>query len=295
MQTIFPIPASGHPSRGRPRTVGNRARLSPRRRRSDAGVSAAGVRSATTLDRSRRLPSGSIRPGLSAPGRPYRTSFMSGVPDTDQLGDQCGALLSLDLDGHLGRHAHAVARHLLSIDDPLAQADARTRRHGTDEANFVGAVVDAPAPPRNLEQRRRHPGNQRERKVTVGDRLAPGHLAPSSLDIHVDPLVVACGVGEPVDHRLIDRDPLRWAQLAPDMLEKLIRVLQREHRPLPWRSHLAPGGYHPRHLPRVAGAPLGFLKKRAGMMRSVSMLARSIGAATAVRLVKACISSLLML
>src|SRR5207249_1603147 len=185
-------------------------------------------------------------------GRPYRTSFMSGVPDTDQLGDQCGALLPLDLNGHLGRHAHAVARHFLSIDDPLAQADARTRRHGTDEANFVGAVVDAPAPPRNPEQRRRHPGNQRERKVAVGDRLAPGHLAPSSLDIHVDPLVVACGVGEPVDHRLIDRDPLRWAQLAPDMLEKLIRVLQREHRPLPWRSHLAPGGYHPRHLPRVA-------------------------------------------
>src|SRR3989454_11973380 len=93
----------------------------------------------------------------------------------------------------------------------------------------------------NLEQRRRHPGNQVERVVTVDDRLPPGHLAPSSLDIHVDPLVVARGVGEPVDHRLIDRDPLRWAQLAPDMLEKLIRVLQPEHGPLPWRSRLAPG------------------------------------------------------
>src|SRR3989441_3643920 len=257
MQTIFPIPASGHPSRGRPRTVGNRARLSPRRRRSDAGVSAAGVRSATTLDRSRRLPSGSIRPGLSAPGRPYRTSFMSGVPDTDQLGDQCGALLSLDLDGHLGRHAHAVARHFLSIDDPLAQADARTRRHGTDEANFVGAVIDAPAPPGNLEHRSRHPGDQRERELTVGDRLAPGHLAPSPLDIHVDPLVVARGVGELVDHRLIDRDPLRGTQLAPDVPEELIRVLQPEHGPLPWRSDLAPGGYHPRHLPRLAILELG--------------------------------------
>src|SRR2546430_1644054 len=44
--------------------------------------------------------------------------------------------------------------------------------------------------------------------------------------------------------------------------------------------------------PAYPGAPLGFTRKRAGMMRSVSMLGRSSGAATAVSLVKGSTSAL---
>src|SRR6266851_9386890 len=165
MQTILPRPASGQPSRGRPRTTGRRARLAPRRRRSVAGASAAGVTSLMTRDRSCSVPSASIAPGRSAPGRPYRTSFMSGVPhisqlcltplscasrlsgvpDADDLADERGALLPLDLDRHLGAHAHPVARHLFGAGDALAHADARARLNGGDEADLVRAVVDAPA------------------------------------------------------------------------------------------------------------------------------------------------------
>src|SRR2546426_12360603 len=114
-----------------------------------------------------------------------------GVPDTDELGDQRRTLLPLDLDGHLGRDANAVARHLVGAEDPLAQADARSRGHGADEANLVRAVVDAPAPPADLEQRGGHSRDQRQREISVSDRLTAGHLAPGPLDVHVNPLVVA--------------------------------------------------------------------------------------------------------
>src|SRR5882724_12576872 len=186
MQTILPMPASGQPRRGRPRTTGRRARLAARIFRRVAGASAAGVTSLITRPRSRSLPSASIAPGRSAPGRPYRTSFISGVPDADDLADQRGALLALDLDRHLGAHPHAVAGHFLGAGDALAHADARARLNGRDEADLVRAVVDAAAPLGDLEQRGGQPRNERQREVPVGDRLAPGHLALRPLDVHVD-------------------------------------------------------------------------------------------------------------
>src|SRR5947209_10575916 len=158
MQTILPRPASGQPSRGRPRTTGRRGRLAPRRRRSVAGASAAGVTSLMTRDRSCSVPSASIAPGRSAPGRPYRTSFMSGVPhisqarlfsgvpDADDLADERGALLPLDLDRHLGAHAHPAAGHLFVAADALAHADARARLNGGHEPDLVRAVPAAPPP-----------------------------------------------------------------------------------------------------------------------------------------------------
>src|SRR3989442_14599569 len=114
MQTILPMPASGQPRRGRPRTTGSRARLTERSFFSIAGASAAGVTSLITRPRSRSLPSASIAPERSAPGRPYRASFMSvashvcrapiavpdasRVPDADDLADQRGLVLPFDLD-----------------------------------------------------------------------------------------------------------------------------------------------------------------------------------------------------
>src|SRR5437773_5202740 len=143
MQTIFPMPASGQPRRGRPRTTGERERSRRRSCWSAAGASTSGVTSLMTRERSRSFPSASIAPGRSAPGRPYRMSFIGPplrilrVPHADDLADQRGLRLALDLDRHLGSHAHAVAGHFVGADDPLAHADAGARRHGADEPDFV--------------------------------------------------------------------------------------------------------------------------------------------------------------
>src|SRR5262245_2056846 len=166
MQTIFPMEASGQPRRGRPRTRGRRASLAARRRRRAAGASTAGVTSSMTRERSRSLPSPSITPGRSTPARPNRTSFMpglSGVADADDLADQGGLGLPLDLDTHLGADAHAVTGHLFGAGDALAHADSRAGLDRSDEANLVRSVVDAAAALLDLEQRGSHPRHERQR------------------------------------------------------------------------------------------------------------------------------------
>jgi hypothetical protein len=50
----------------------------------------------------------------------------------------------------------------------------------------------------------------------VGDRAAEGALRLRALDVHVDPLVVAGGVGELVDVLLGDLVPVAAAELAAD-------------------------------------------------------------------------------
>src|SRR6266478_5338467 len=193
MQTILPMPASGQPSRGRPRTTGSRARLTARSFLSIAGASAAGVTSLITRPRSWSFPLASIAPGRSAPGRPYRTSFISGplshacasrvsgVPDADDLADQRGLLMPFDLHRHLGADAHAVAGHLFGAGDALAHADARSGLDRRDEANLVRAIVDAAAPLGDLEQGRGHSRDQGQGQVAVGGKAPAGHLALRTL------------------------------------------------------------------------------------------------------------------
>src|SRR5207245_1911470 len=276
MQTIWPMPASGQPRRGRPRTTGSRARLTARSFLSIAGASAGGVTSLITRPRSWSFPSASIAPGRSAPGRPYRTSFMSvashvcrapitvpdasRVPDADDLADQRGLLMPFDLHRHLGADAHAVAGHLFGAGAALAHADARSGRARRDEANLVRAIVDAAAPLGDLEQGRGHSRDQGQGQVAVGDRLAAGHLALRTLDVDVDPLMISGRLGELVDHRLIDRDPVRRAELASDELQEILGILDFE------RGHLfllaikcSRGGHGPRHLRRVARLELANL------------------------------------
>src|SRR5262249_50069395 len=55
------------------------------------------------------------------------------------------------------------------------------------------------------------------------DCLAARHLASGALRVDVNPLVVAGGVGELVDHRLVDGHPLRWAQLLADVGQQIVR------------------------------------------------------------------------
>src|SRR5262249_16976631 len=76
MHTILPMPTSGGPSRGFPATTRNRATFTPRSVLSPAGDRTSGVMSFTARERSRTLPSSSMRPGFSAPARPEATSFM---------------------------------------------------------------------------------------------------------------------------------------------------------------------------------------------------------------------------
>src|SRR5882724_702518 len=276
MQTILPMPASGQPSRGRPRTTGSRARLTARSFLSIAGASAAGVTSLITRPRSWSFPLASIAPGRSAPGRPYRTSFISGplshacasrvsgVPDADDLADQRGLLLPFDLHHHLGAHPHAVAGHLFGAGDALAHADACAGLHGRDEPNLVRAVVDATAALLDLEQGRGHSRHERQGQIAVGDRLAAGHLALRPLDVDVDPLMVSGRLGELVDHRLVDGDPLRRAELTSDELQEVLGILDLE------RGHLfllesgaRAGGHGPRHFLRVARLELANLRLEA--------------------------------
>src|ERR1700694_908391 len=68
--------ATHGPSRGLPFTKGSFLVSSLRSCASDAGASVDPSMSFTLRDRSRNLPSASIRPGFSLPAGPLRTSFM---------------------------------------------------------------------------------------------------------------------------------------------------------------------------------------------------------------------------
>ena len=64
------------------------------------------------------------------------------------------------------------------------------------------------------------------------DRLAAWHLLAGPFDVHVDPLVVACGLRERVDHGLGHGDPFAPAQHGADMGIHVGRCLDFQHRRL---------------------------------------------------------------
>src|SRR5262245_60299103 len=147
---------------------------------------------------------------------------LSAVLDADDLGHERRALLALDLHRRLGRYAKSVAVHRLDVLELVGpQSDARAGRHGVSEAHLVAAVVQAALAGRDLHQRLGHARHERQREITVGDRLASGHLLLRTLDIHVDPLMIAGGGGELVDDRLVHRHPVGRAGLPPDVLRQL--------------------------------------------------------------------------
>src|ERR1035441_8419361 len=103
-----------------------------------------------------------------------------------------------------------------------AQFAAYGNRSG--KANLVAAVVDAHGDAlhhQDLSQEHRREG---ERQVAVGDGGAE-RAALRPLGIHVDPLVVAGGVGEQVDLVLVDAMPLAVAQMLPDQIPERIDAL----------------------------------------------------------------------
>ena len=64
------------------------------------------------------------------------------------------------------------------------------------------------------------------------DGLAARHLALGTLDIDMDPLTIAGRLGEAVDHRLIDREPFRGAELLARMGGHVGRPFDLQHRGL---------------------------------------------------------------
>src|SRR5262245_4544577 len=137
----------------------------------------------------------------------------SAVLHAHRFGHEGGALLALDLHGHLRGHPDAVPRHLVDGHDALVQPDARAGRYRVGEANLIGTVVETSLALGDLDEGGRHAWHQGEGQIAVGDRLALGHLAPGPLDVDVDPLVIAGGVGELVDHGLLHRHPLGRTEL----------------------------------------------------------------------------------
>ena len=63
----------------------------------------------------------------------------------------------------------------------------------------------------------------------MGDRLAARHLALGALDIDMDPLMVAGCLGEFVDDRLVDGEPVADPDLLADKLGEIGRPLDLDH------------------------------------------------------------------
>src|SRR5690606_30271428 len=71
-------------------------------------------------------------------------------------------------------------------------------------------------------------GQQRQRQVAVRDRPAERALL-GALDVHVDPLVVAGGVGEQVHPVLGDLQPVAAAERPADLLGELVQAPEDPH------------------------------------------------------------------
>jgi hypothetical protein len=73
----------------------------------------------------------------------------------------------------------------------------------------------------------------------VGDRAAEGRFLPRPLDVDVDPLVVAGGVGELVHPLLGDVDPVRGAELLTGGGLDLLEGGEHAHRRHSWLRWMA--------------------------------------------------------
>src|SRR5204863_6579972 len=110
----------------------------------------------------RQSPSLAIRFEMSADADcPDMPPTLLRVLLAEDLRDEGGLVLALDLHGHLGGHAHA-AGDVLHVLDALAQADASAGRYRTDEAHLVGAIVHTAAALLHPRERGGQARHQRE-------------------------------------------------------------------------------------------------------------------------------------
>src|SRR6516165_5688196 len=140
----------------------------------------------------------------------------------DGFGDKGRARGALDLDRVLRGDAHAAFYRLDRL-DLLTQANARTGRHLPSKADPVGPVIEPARAVLDAIEGLAEARHQRQCQIAVRDRLAARHLALGALDIDMDPLVVASGIGEFIDQRLIDGKPIADADFLADILRKVRR------------------------------------------------------------------------
>ena len=72
-------------------------------------------------------------------------------------------------------------------------------------------------------------GNQRHRQVAVGDGAVIGTLDLGALHVHMNPLVVECGVGKHVDAVLVHGEPFAGSQLLAQMRGKIFVRIDCKH------------------------------------------------------------------
>ncbi len=121
--------------------------------------------------------------------------------------------------------------------------------------------------------------DHRQRQHSVRNRAAERRIRRTDR-IDVDVLMIFGNVGEPIDPILIDREPIRFAELLPDDLEKLLFCHGLRHTappaPLPDRyrttipmhdagcvssiavAQLAPAQHNGPRLPRLLGTRMKF-------------------------------------
>ncbi len=143
--------------------------------------------------------------------------------------------MALDLDPACKCQARA-AIGVLRILQRLAQPDPGTDRHRRREPNAVRALIEAlaalPHPINRFGQLR----DERECQEAVGNRLAARHFVLRSLGIDVNPVEITGRLGEGIDHRLIDPQPVTYAKLLADVLHQLGGIFDGKHACSPIRS-----------------------------------------------------------
>src|SRR5262249_42510998 len=132
------------------------------------------------------------------------------VGEADGFGDENGPIVAFEFHRALRGDAHA-ALDLLDRFEFEVQADAGAGRDHAGEAHSIGAVIDAARAVLDPVECRSEPRYERQGQPAMRDGLAAGHLALCPLDIDMDPLVVAGGVGEFVYLVLADRVPVAGA------------------------------------------------------------------------------------
>src|SRR5438105_6297158 len=131
------------------------------------------------------------------------------------LGRAGGLLLALDL--HVRHH-----QPLDGVGDlgRILEADVETVAlpllQGSGKAHLVEPVVHDQLEALHLDELEEDPGDERKREIAVGDGGAEGRLAPGSLAVDVDPLVIPGRVGELLDGLEGHRLPVARAELLAD-------------------------------------------------------------------------------
>src|SRR4051812_27067820 len=122
-----------------------------------------------------------------------------------------------ELDGDPPGDLDAVL-HRAGGERRKTRAHPRTRRHGGDEPYAVESIVEGE--PRHAEGERplQHHRDQRQRQKPMRDRRTEWRLAFGARRIDMDPLPIVGRVGELIDARLRDLEPLADRNFLPDAM-----------------------------------------------------------------------------